>query len=125
MSQFTRLMIRIAVVSTTPLWVAAAHAGDDEIMASGKAAVAAKLIHPDTAQFSDVHLIKKRGQTFVCGHVAAVSRTGTDDTARPFVFIVGEKNARHSTVIYGGGSITNDRSGNWDQPAAFVDLCGH
>jgi hypothetical protein len=124
MPQLSRLMIRIAVVSTTSLWVAAAHAGDDEIMASGKAAVAAKLIHPDTAQFSDVHLIKKRGHTFVCGHVAAVSGTGTD-TARPFVFIVGEKNARHSTVIYGGGSITNDRSGNWDQPAAFVDLCGH
>jgi hypothetical protein len=125
MPDLTRLMIRIAVVSTTPLWGTAAHADDGEVMESGKAAIAAKLIHPDTARFSDVHLIQKAGRTFVCGHVVAISRTGTDDRSRPFVFIVGEKNARHSAIIYGGGLITNDRSGNWDQPAAFLDLCGH
>jgi hypothetical protein len=125
MPDLTRLMIRIAVVSTTPLWGTAARADDGEVMESGKAAIAAKLIHPDTARFSDVHLIQRAGRTFVCGHVVAISRTGTDDRSRPFVFIVGEKNARHSAIIYGGGSITNDRSGNWDQPAAFVDLCGH
>lgn len=120
-----RLMIRIAVVWTTLVWVAAVHAGDGEIMESGRSAIAAKLIHPDTARFSDVHLVQKAGRTFVCGHVVAMSRTGADDRSRPFVFIVGEKNPRHSAIIYGGGSITNDRSGNWDQTAAFVDLCGH
>ena|ERR1700722_6264722 len=117
-------MTRMAMILITLLWAIAAQADDNEIIQSGKVAVAAKLIHPDTARFSDVHLIQRAGRTFVCGHVAAVSRTGTDDTERPFVFIVGEKNARHSTIIYGGSSITNDRSGNWDQPAAFVDLCG-
>jgi hypothetical protein len=125
MSERRRYMIRMAMILTTPLWGTAAHAGDGEIMESGKAAIGAKLIHPDTARFSDVHLIQKAGRTFVCGHVVAISRTGTDDRSRPFVFIVGEKNARHSAIIYGGGSITNDRSGNWDQPAAFLDLCGH
>jgi hypothetical protein len=112
------------MILTTPLWIAAAHAGDNETIEDGKAAIAAKLIYPDTAHFSDVHLIQRAGRTFVCGHVGAVSRTG-NDTTKPFVFIVGERNAKHSAIIYGGGSITNDRSGNWDQPAAFVDLCGH
>jgi hypothetical protein len=125
MSERRSHMIRMAMILTTPLWGIAAYADDGEIMESGKAAIAAKLIHPDTARFSDVHLVQKAGRAFVCGHVAAISRKGTDDTARPFVFIVGEKNARHSAVIYGGGSITADHSGNWAQHAAFVDLCGH
>jgi hypothetical protein len=68
-----RHMIRMAMILTTPLWGTAAYADDDEIMESGKAAIAARLIHPDTARFSDVHLIKKAGRIFVCGHVAAIS----------------------------------------------------
>lgn len=125
MPTLTLRIIRMAMISTTPLWIAAAHAGEDEIMQSGKSAVAAKLIHPDSAQFSDVHLIKRRGSTLVCGHFAAVSRSGVEETGKPIVFIVGEKNAKHSAIIYGGGSIAPNHSGNWDQPAAFVDLCGY
>jgi hypothetical protein len=116
-------MVRIAIAVITLLWPMAAHADDDEIMASGKAAVAAKLINPDSARFTDVRITTNNGQQFVCGHVGAKNRRGVYDE-KPFVFIPNQKNARHSAIIYGGRSITNDRFSDFAQPTVFTEICG-
>jgi hypothetical protein len=107
------------------LCAAAAHAGDDEIIQSSKTAVAAKLIHPDSARFTDVRVIDKNGQRVVCGHVGATNRKGEYNAVKPFVFIANEKKALHSVIIYGGRSITNDRFSNFAQLSAFTDFCGN
>jgi len=118
-----RQMFRIAIALTVLLWGASAYADDEAVIAVGKAAVAAKLIDPDSAHFTDVHAITRNGRQFVCGHVAAKTRKGAYD-AKPFVFISNEKRAQHSAIIYGGRSITDDRFSNLAQPAAFSDICG-
>jgi hypothetical protein len=117
-------MIRSAMTVTALLWAPATHAGDDEITQSAKTAVVAKLVHPDSARFTDVRVIDKNGQKVVCGHVGATNRKGEYDAAKPFVFLANEQNAKHSVIIYGGRSITNDRFSNFAQPTAFIDLCG-
>ena len=116
-------MIRSAMTLTALFCTAVAHAGDDEITQFAKTAVVAKLIHPDSARFTDVRVIDKNGQRAVCGHVEATNRKGDYDVAKPFVFLANEKNARHSVIIYSGRSITNDRFSNFAQPSAFADLC--
>src|ERR1700722_13910903 len=101
-------MIRSAMTLTVLLCAADAAASDDEITQRAKTAVFAKLIHPDSARFTDVRVIGKNGQKVVCGHVEATNRKGEYDAAKPFVFLANEKNARHSVIIYSGRSITND-----------------
>jgi hypothetical protein len=64
-------MFRIAIALTVLLWGAFAYADDEAVIAVGKAAVAAKLIDPDSVHFTDVHAITRNGRQFVCGHVAA------------------------------------------------------
>jgi hypothetical protein len=44
----------------------AAYADEDEIIATGKGAVAAKLINPDSARFLCVCLIAHDGRQIVC-----------------------------------------------------------
>src|ERR1700730_2665265 len=119
------IMIRSAMTLTALFCTAVAHAGDDEITQFAKTAVVAKLIHPDSARFTDVRVIDKNGQRAVCGHVGATNRKGEYDVAKPFVFLANEKPARHSVIIYGGHSITNDRCSNFAQPTAFTDFCGN
>jgi hypothetical protein len=111
-------MIRSAMTLTALFCTAVAHAGDDEITH------VAKLIHPDSARFTDVRVIDKNGRRAVCGH-GATNRKGEYDVAKPFVFLANEKPARHSVIIYGGHSITNDRFSNFAQPTAFTDFCGN
>jgi hypothetical protein len=41
-----------------------------------KAAIASKLIHPDTARFSDVHVIQKAGRTYDCILVVVLQKRG-------------------------------------------------
>jgi hypothetical protein len=64
-------MLRIAIPLTALFWSMAAYADDDEILAAGKAAVAAKLINPDSARFVGARLINHDGQQIICGHVTA------------------------------------------------------
>jgi hypothetical protein len=116
-------MLRIAIVLTALLCATAAHADEEEMIATGKAAVAAKLIDPDSARFSDVRVTTKNGRQFVCGLVDAKNQKGTYDGAKPFVYITKEKSTRHSAIIYGGRSITRDRFSALAQPAAFSDIC--
>ena len=117
-------MLRIAIVLMALLWATMAHADDEEMIATGKAAVAAKLIDPDSARFTDVRVTTKNGRQFVCGLVDARNQKGGYDGAKPFVYITKEKSTRHSAIIYGGRSITNDRFSALAQPAAFSDVCG-
>jgi hypothetical protein len=117
-------MIKSAMTLAAVLCAATASAGDDETTQSAKTAVLAKLIHPDSARFTDVRIIDKNGEKIVCGHVGATNRKGGYDDGKPFVFVAYEKNARHSVIIYGGRSITNDRFSNFAQPAAFTEFCG-
>jgi hypothetical protein len=100
-----------------------AHADDAEMIANGKVAVAAKLIDPDSARFTDVRVTNKNRQQFVCGRVDAKNRKGEYDGAKPFVFIVADKGS-HSAIIYGGRSITDDRLSDLAELAAFNDICG-
>jgi hypothetical protein len=116
-------MLRIAIPLTALFWSMAAYADDDEIIATGKAAVAAKLIDPDSARFMAVRLTTHDGQQIICGHVAAKNRKGVYDD-KPFVFILNQKDARHSAIIYGGRSITDDRFSNFAQPTMFTEICG-
>jgi hypothetical protein len=116
-------MFRIATTLMALLWAVTAHAGDEEIVTIGKAAVAAKLIYPDSARFTDVSVIIKNGQQFVCGHVGAKNRYGAFE-AKPFIFIPNQKNTRHSAIVYDGRSIANDRFGEFAQPTAFAEICG-
>jgi hypothetical protein len=107
------------------LCAATAHAGGDEITQSAKTAIVAKLIHPDSAHFTDFRVIDKFGRKIVCGHVGATNRTGVYDAGKPFVFLANEKNPRHSAIIYAGRSVTNDRFSNFAQPATFTEFCGN
>src|ERR1700726_1145345 len=108
-------MFRMATALTGLLWAVTAHAGDEEIITIGKAAVASKLIYPDSARFTDVSVIVKNGQQFVCGHVGAKNRKGVFE-AKPFIFITDQKNTGHSAIVYDGRSITNDRFSEFAQP---------
>jgi len=45
-------MFRTAIALTVLLWAIEAHADDDEIIVSGKAAIAVKLIDPDLARLT-------------------------------------------------------------------------
>jgi hypothetical protein len=117
-------MFRITIALTALLWVTAMHADDEVIIAIGKAAVAAKLIDPDSAQFTDVHVKTSNGQQFVCGRIGAKNRNGVYDEAKPFVFIPNQKHAQHSAILYGGRSITDDLLSGFADPAAFNDICG-
>ena len=117
-------MLRIAIVLTALHCAATARADDEEIIATGKAAVVAKLIDPNSAQFTDVRVMTKNGRQFVCGLVDAKNQKGGYDGAKPFVYITKEKSTRHSAIIYGGRSISNDRFSALAQPAAFRDVCG-
>jgi hypothetical protein len=116
-------MFRIAIVLTALFFAIAAHAEDNEIIANGKAAVIAKLINPGSARFRDVRLTTNNGQQFVCGHVGAQNRKGVYDD-KPFVFIPNQKDTRHSAIIYGGHSITDDRFSNFAEPTVFAEICG-
>jgi hypothetical protein len=116
-------MFRIAIALTALLWAVTADAGDEGIITIGEAAVAAKLIDPNSAHFTDVRVITRNGQQFVCGHVGAKTRKGQFD-AKPFVFIANQKNVRHSAIIYDGRSISNDRFSEFAQPTAFTEICG-
>jgi hypothetical protein len=117
-------MIRSVLTLAALLCATTAHAGDDEITQSAKTAVVAKLIHPDSASFTDVRVIDKDGHKIVCGHVGATNRKGGYDAGKPFVFLANEKNAQHSAIIYGGRSITNDHFSNFAQPTTFTEVCG-
>jgi hypothetical protein len=117
-------LLRTLIGLVSLLGATAAHADDEEMIANGKAAVAAKLIDPDSANFTDVRVIAKNGQKFVCGFVDAKNRNGGFDGAKPFVFITSEKRAQHSAIIYGARSITDDRFSSFAEPAAFNDICG-
>jgi hypothetical protein len=117
-------MYRIAIALTVLLWGVSAYADDEAVIAVGKAAVAAKLIDPDSARFVEVHVITRNGRQFVCGHVGAKTRKGAYDEAKPFVFIPNQKHPQHSAIIYGGHSITDDRFSNFAQLAAFNEICG-
>jgi hypothetical protein len=117
-------MFRMATALTTLLWAVTAHADDEEIITIGKAEVAAKLIYPDSARFTDVSVIIKNGQQFVCGHVGAKNRKDVFE-AKPFIFIPNQKNTRHSAIVYDGRSITNDRFSEFAQPTAFAEICGN
>jgi hypothetical protein len=116
-------MLRIAIPLTALFWSIAAFADDDEIIATGKAAVAAKLISPESARFMGVRLTIHDGQQIICGHVSAKNRKGVYDD-KPFVFILNQKDARHSAIIYDGHSITDDRFSNFAQPTIFTEICG-
>jgi hypothetical protein len=116
-------MLRIAIPLTALFWSMASYADDDEMIATGKAAVAAKLINPDSARFIGARLINHEGQQIVCGHVTARTRNGVYDD-KPFVFILNQKDARHAAIIYGGRSITDDRFSNFAQPTTFTEICG-
>jgi hypothetical protein len=117
-------MLRTAFLLAAIFLSVSANAGDQEIIASGKAAVAAKLIEPSSARFPDAWVkVGRNGQQFVCGHVAAKSRKGNEDT-KAFVFIPNEKHAEHSAIIYNGRSITHDRLSAFADPTAFNDFCG-
>jgi hypothetical protein len=50
----SQVRARIAIGMTALLWVSTAYADDEATIAVGKAAVAAKLIDPGSAQFTDV-----------------------------------------------------------------------
>jgi hypothetical protein len=117
-------MFRIAFLVIALFWSMSANAGDEEIIAKGKAAVTAKLIDPGSVHFTDTWVkVGRNGQQFVCGHVAAKTRDGHEDT-KPFVFIPNEKRAVHSAIIYSGRSITLDRFSAFSDSLAFNDICG-
>ena len=118
-------MLRTTIALLALLCTIPAHAADDEMIAIGKAAVAAKLIDPDSARFTEIRVIAKNKQQFVCGLVDAKNRKGEYDGAKPFVFVPNQKNARYSAIIYGGRSITDDHFSAFAQPAAYNDICGN
>jgi hypothetical protein len=76
-----REMFKIAITLIALFWTVTAHADDEEIIATGKEAVAAKLINPDSARFTDVRLTTNHGQQYVCGHVSAKDRRGATTTS--------------------------------------------
>jgi hypothetical protein len=117
-------MFKLAIALTALFWTVAAYADDDEIIATGKAAVAAKLINPDSARFTDVRLTTTNGQQYVCGHVSAKDRKGVYND-KPFIFIANQKNAKHSAIVYDGRSISNDSFSAFAQPIAFIGICGN
>jgi hypothetical protein len=117
-------MLRTVIALSALLSAVAAHAEDDEMIAKGKAGVAAKLLDPDSARFIDVRAIAKNGRQFVCGFVDAKNRIGAYDGAKPFVFIIDDKRIKHSAIIYGGGSISDDRLSALADPVAFHGICG-
>jgi hypothetical protein len=83
-------MFRMTTALTALLWAVTGHAGDEEIITIGKAAVTAKLIYPYSAHFTDINVIIKNGQQFVCGHVGAKNGKGVFE-AKPFIFIPNSK----------------------------------
>jgi hypothetical protein len=117
-------MFKIAISLIALFWTVTARADDEEIIATGKAAVAAKLKHPDSARFTDVRLTTSHGQQYVCGHVSAKDRKGVYND-KPFVFIPNQKNPKHSAIVYDGRSITNDLFSAFAQPIAFTGICGN
>jgi hypothetical protein len=115
-----------AFAQTAPPQVTAApsNAGvDEQSILAGKAAVSAKLIEPDSARFTEVHIVTRKRQQFVCGFVDAKTRNGAYDGAKPFVFIVNEKHKKHSAIIYGGRQISDDRFSAMADPQAQTDIC--
>jgi hypothetical protein len=117
-------MLRTRITLMALLIATAAQADDEGMIAKGKAAVTAKLIDPASAHFTDVRVTTKNRQQYVCGRVTAKNREGAYDDAKPFVFITADKNGRHSAIIYGGRSISDDRFSAFAEPAAFNDICG-
>jgi hypothetical protein len=115
-------MLRAVIPLTALLCAIEAQAGDQDIIENGKAAVAAKLINPESARFTDVRMTSKNGQQFICGLVEAKNGKGEYDPPKNFVFIVADK-GRHPVIIYGGRSITHDLFSNLAQPEAFNDMC--
>jgi hypothetical protein len=111
-------------VDGKPLAGARANADDDEqSILAGKAAVSAKLIEPDSARFTEVRVVTKKRQQFVCGFVDAKTRNGAYDGAKPFVFIVNEKHGKHSAIIYGGRKISDDRFSALADPQPLTGIC--
>jgi hypothetical protein len=116
-------MLRAVIPLIALLCAIEAQAGDEDMIAYGKAAVAAKLIDPGSARFTDVRIVSKNGRQFVCGLVEAKNRKGEYYGAKNFIFIIADR-GRHAAIIYGGRSITHDLFSNLAQPAAFNDICG-
>ena len=117
-------MYRITIALIALFWGTAAPADDAAPIAKAKSTVASKLIDPDSARFTDVRMTTKHGQQFVCGLVDAKNRKGEYDGAKPFVFITLDKGERHSAIIFGGRSISEDLFSRLAQPAAFNEMCG-
>jgi hypothetical protein len=110
--------------SDKPLAEAPFNAGvDEQSILAGKAAVSAKLVVPDSAHFTEVHVVSRKGQQFVCGFVDAKTRNGGYDGAKPFVFIVNEKHTKHSAIIYGGRQISDDRFSAMADPQGLTGIC--
>lgn len=107
---------------TVLLWATAAYADDEAVILAGKAVVTAKLIDPDSARFTGVHVIT-RGRQFVCGRVG-VRLAKADTKRRSPLYSYPIKNIRSTAIIYGGRSITDDRFSNLAQPAVLNDICG-
>jgi hypothetical protein len=113
-----------AQVSDKPLAAAPSSACvDEQSILAGKAAVSAKLIDPDSARFTEVHVVTRKRQQFVCGFVDAKTRDGAYDGAKPFVFIVNEKHDKHSAIIYGGRKISDDRFSAMADPQGLTGIC--
>ena len=70
----------------------------DSVLNKAKAAIAAKLENPASAEFSDVdHALRKntfgRPIDTVCGHVRGKTASGGDTGERPFLYLVKEDDA--------------------------------